>query len=95
MLPLPSIMLGLIISSLLGAAFHLWKGGGPGRLILDLLLGWLGFWFGQFIASRLQINLFNLGSLHLGPALLMGFIFLLVGNWLSGGEPERRPRGRK
>jgi len=90
MITLPSLVLGLIISTLLGALFHLWRDGGPGKLILYLLLGWLGFWFGQFLAVRFNISFASLGNLHLGMALFVGIIFLLIGHWLSLVEPEKR-----
>ncbi|OQY95128.1 MAG: hypothetical protein B6D39_00285 [Anaerolineae bacterium UTCFX2] len=92
MITLPTLVLGLIISTLLGALFHLWRDGGPGKLILYLVLGWLGFWFGQFLAVRFGIAFASVGNLHLGMALLCGIIFLLIGHWLSLVEPENRPK---
>jgi hypothetical protein len=50
---LPSILFGVLLSTLYGAAFHLWRGGGLGRLVLYLVLGWIGFWAGQILASSL------------------------------------------
>lgn len=91
MVTLPALFLGFIISTLIGALFHLWRGGGPGRLILYLMLGWLGFWFGQFLAVRFNISFASVGNLHLGMALIFGAIFLFVGHWLSLVEPEKRP----
>lgn len=94
-MPLPALFLGVIISSLCGAAFHLWKGGGAGTLLLDLVLGWSGFWIGQFLALRFDLDIGNLGSLHLVPALLMALVFLLIGNWLSRLEPEKKTRRKR
>ncbi len=93
-MPLPALLMGVLISSLLGAAFHLWKGGGGGSLLLDLVLGWFGFWFGQFLALRFNLALGTLGSLHLVPAILMGLVFLLIGSWLNRSDLENKTRRR-
>jgi hypothetical protein len=85
----PSILFGLLISSLYGASFHLWRGGGFGRLLLYLVLGWAGFWAGHALASYLDWTFYKLGPLHLGTASITSFVFLLAGHWLSKIEVER------
>jgi hypothetical protein len=80
---LPSIFLGLIVSSLFGAFFHLWRGGGPGRLLLYLLLSWFGFWGGHNLGIRWEWNFLSLGPLHLGTAIFGSVIALAIGYWLS------------
>lgn len=85
----PSILFGLIISLLIGAAFHLWRGGGFGRLVLYLFLGWAGFWAGHFLSSYLGWEFGRLGPLHLGAALAASLVFLVAGHWLSRIEVER------
>ncbi len=92
---IPMLALGLLISTLLGALFHLWRGGGGGRLLLYLLLGWVGFWFGELIARRLGWSILNLGSLHLGPALVVELVFLYAGAWLSPREIVKKPSRRR
>ena len=94
-MPIPAIILGIVVSTLLGAVFHLWRGGGAGRLLLFLVLGWLGFWLGELVAARLDWSVLNLGALHLGPALLVGLIFLFLGSWLASGNTEKRPERRR
>ncbi len=86
----PMLLLGFIVSTLLGALFHIWRGGGAGSLLLYLLLGWIGFWAGHFIASQMGWDFDRLGQLHLGTATLTSAVFLLVGYWLSLVEVERR-----
>jgi hypothetical protein len=80
---LPSFLLGIVISSLYGAIFHLWRGGGLGRLILYIILAWIGFWTGHFVGNALNWTFFSLGPLRLGTATLSTLIFLGVGYWLS------------
>lgn len=77
------LVLGSIFSMLYGGLFHFWRGGGFFRLIFYLILSWVGFWCGHFIASRLGLSFDKLGDLHLGMATLGSFLFLLGGYWLS------------
>ena len=86
----PTLLLGFLISTLYGAAFHLWRGGGVGRLIFYLILAWCGFWAGQLLASQLGLTLWSVGSLHLGIATLFSLLFLAVGYWLSLLDKEKR-----
>jgi hypothetical protein len=92
----PSILLGIILSTLYGSGFHLWRGGNLGRLILYLILGWAGFWIGQALANSLGWNFLSFGPLHLGMATLLSFIFLGLGYWLGkierSGREQSHPR---
>lgn len=87
---LPAFLFGLLIASLLGAAFHLWRDGGLLRLFLYLALAWTGFWAGQYLANLTGWTFASLGSLHLGLAIVTSLLFLLTGHWLSLVEVERR-----
>ncbi len=86
---IPSLLLGVLISTLYAALFHLWRGGHLGRFILYLALSWTGFWLGHLVASLLNFTFDSLGTLHLGAASAGSFLFLLVGYWLSLVEVER------
>jgi hypothetical protein len=83
----PSLLLGILISTLYGTGFHLLRGGNLGKLILYMILGWAGFWIGQALATSMAWEFLSLGPLHLGLATLMSFIFLSLGYWL--GKIER------
>jgi hypothetical protein len=87
---IPAIVLGLILSTLYGAGFHLWKGGSLGRMALYLILGWVGFWAGQLLASLLGWSFDRVGGLHVGVASVSSLLFLGVGYWLSLVEVERK-----
>ena len=81
---IPGLLFGFITSSLYGALFHLWRGGGAGRLLLYLILSWIGFWAGHFIGFKLNWALFlRIGPLYFGTATLGSFLLLLFGHWLS------------
>ncbi|MBT3188619.1 MAG: hypothetical protein HN736_06950 [Anaerolineae bacterium] len=80
---IPSILLAFLIASFLGAFYHLWRGGGPKRILFNLLLAWAGFLGGHFLAQWQNWYIYPLGALNLGFALLGAAIFLLVGDWLG------------
>jgi hypothetical protein len=80
---IPALIIGLILSTLYGAVFHLWRGGGAGRLLLYLILSWIGFWAGHFLGEALGWNFFGLGALNAGMATLGSLLFLGIGYWLS------------
>ncbi len=85
---IPSVIIGILISSLFGTVFHLWLGGGAGNMLLYLFLSWFGFWIGHGVASLLGWHFLSFGPLNLGLATLMSVIFLMVGHWLSLVEVE-------
>jgi len=87
---LPAFIFGIILSTFYGAAFHFWKGGGPGRLLLYLILGWAGFWTGHLVAGLLKWSFDSLGALHFGSATVGAGLFLTIGYWLSLVEVERK-----
>lgn len=80
---LPSLFLAFIISSLLGSLFHLWRGGNPKRIFFYLVLAWLGFFGGHFLAVWQGWALFPIGTLNAGIAIIGALIFLFVGDWLG------------
>jgi len=86
---LPAFLFGIFLSTLYGVVFHLFRGGGLGRLTLYIILAWVGFWIGQLAASFFDINLLNVGPLHLGIATITSWIFLGVGHWLSRVETDK------
>jgi hypothetical protein len=83
---IPTLIFGVVISSLLAAAFHLLCGGNLGRLLFYLVISWVGFWTGHFIGAYFNIGPGKLGSLYLGSALIFCLIFLLIGSWLGISE---------
>ncbi|NJD59660.1 MAG: hypothetical protein C3F13_10635 [Anaerolineales bacterium] len=88
----PTLLLGLIISTLYGALFHLWRGGNAGRLLLYLLLSWVGFWVGQILGNLINLSFDIIGQLHIGMATVGSLIFLGIGYWLSLVQSEPKVR---
>jgi uncharacterized membrane protein len=89
---LPALILGLVIASLYGALYHLVRDGGFWRLVLYLILSWLGFAAGHFLATWLGWVFLPIGDLNLGAAMTGGLVFLGVGDWLSRIEIKRQSK---
>ena len=87
---LPAILFGILISTLYGAAFHLWRGGSLGRLILYLILAWAGFWTGQVVGNYFGWTIGAIGPIYLGSATIFSIIFLSLGYWLSLVQVQRK-----
>jgi len=86
----PSFILGILIASILGCAFHFWRGGKLGKLILFNIFAWLGFWAGHLFGQLMDWHFLMLGPLNLGIAILFTLIFLFFGNWLSQFQVETK-----
>lgn len=80
---LPALLFGFLVSTLMGAAFHLWKDGGFGRLLLYLILAWVGFWAGHILANQLGWTFGSIGPLRFGMAVLLCAATIYGGYWLS------------
>ena len=85
----PAFILGFIISTLPGALFHVWKGGGLGQLILYIVLGWIGFWGGVLLGSLSGLAFWRIGPLNVGMGLLGSIALLGVGYSLSSIQKEQ------
>lgn len=90
-MPIQTIVFGIILSSLYGIVFHLWKGGRPWRLLVFLLISWIGFWGGHFLGVKIGIVFLGVGSLNTGFATLMSLFALGLGYWLIFGRLEAAP----
>ena len=80
---IPAIFFGVLVSTFIGAAFHLIKNGGLGRLILYILLAWIGFWGGHGLGQSMNLTFFSVGPLRFGAAVVGSLLVVLVGYWLS------------
>jgi hypothetical protein len=87
---IPALILGAVLATLYGALFHLWRGGGAGRLALYLILAWIGFWAGHLLGATLQWGFLKVGALHVGTATVVSVLFLLAGYWLSPVKAENK-----
>ena len=79
----PALIYGSLIAILLGSAFHLWKGGNLGRIILYALFSLIGFWAGHFVGNWLDISFWEAGPIRMGSAVVGSIVVLLMVHWLS------------
>jgi hypothetical protein len=82
----PALIFGILLSSAYGTAFHFWKGGSLKRLLLYVVLAWVGFWAGHVLGTVLKWTFAAVGPINAGMATLVSAIFLFVGEWLSRVE---------
>ncbi|NPV56738.1 MAG: hypothetical protein HPY76_08720 [Anaerolineae bacterium] len=80
---IPALLFGFLLATLIAAMFHLWKGGGIVKLVLYVIMSWVGFWIGHYFSERLGWLFLDLGPLHLGLAILGSVLMLFFGYWLG------------
>lgn len=84
----PAILLGFVGATLLGALYHLWRGGGPVRIIFYLLMAWFGFAAGTYVAHLRGWVLWVIGQVDVGFGALGALLMLALGDWLTLGIRE-------
>jgi hypothetical protein len=86
----PAIFFGIVLSSAYGTAFHFWKGGSLNKLILYIVLAWLGFWIGHILGGLIGWSFASVGPINTGMATLGSLAFLVTGDWLGRVEVVRK-----
>lgn len=79
---LPPLLLGICFWLLYVALLHLWRGRSFHDLIMMLVMGGIGFGFGQVIGSFTAATFLRIGELHLleaslGAWLLLGIVGII------------------
>jgi hypothetical protein len=79
---IPSILLGFVIATLIGALFFVFRPSGSyRRLFLSIMIAWIGFAAGHFAAELAGFRIWMGGAINLGGAIvgcLLGLILLQV-----------------
>jgi hypothetical protein len=86
----PAILFGIVLSTAYGTAFHFWKGGSLNKLLLYVILAWLGFWIGHIVGGLIGWSFAAVGPINAGLATVGSAIFLFVGEWLGRVEVIRK-----
>ncbi len=89
----PTFLFGSLAALLTGAMFHLVFGGDFKKLILYLVLAWVGFWAGSYFSKTLDWNIFPIGTLNIVMSEIGSILFLLIGLWLSSENQSRKEKG--
>ena len=87
-----SFILGIVIATIFGSAFHFWRGGGLKWLLLFNTFAWIGFWLGHLIGNAANIRFIEVGPINLGPAIIGTLVVLFLGYWLSMASTEERKK---
>jgi len=87
---IPALLFGLVLSTAYGTAFHFWRAGSLKRLFLYIILAWAGFWAGHFLGALIGWHFASIGPINGGLATVGSILFLLVGDWLSRVQVERK-----
>ena len=81
----PNFVFGMVIATLLGVLFHLWRDGGLGKLLFYILVSWFGFAVGQVVGGWMNVQFLSIGALHLATAV-PGSVCDLVDRSLVGAD---------
>jgi hypothetical protein len=84
-----SIILSFVLASLMGAGFHLLRGGSFRRLGLHLLAANLSFFLGHGLSELIHWQFLRVGAINLFPSALATTIGLILTTALAGEEPEK------
>jgi hypothetical protein len=87
---LPAFLFASLIALLYGTLYHFVRGGNGWRLLLYLGTSVLGFMAGQWVGALQQWYLMLLGSINVGMGTLGSVLFLVVSEWLSRVEANRK-----
>jgi hypothetical protein len=79
-MPLPAILFGAVLSTLYGALFHFLRGGSSGKLLVDLILAWTGFWAGHLLGWYMGWTFAAVGVLNAGIGTVVSAALLLLGD---------------
>ena len=79
----PTLLFALLISTLCGVLYHIFRGGSGWWLLYYLGLSTLGFIAGEWIHAWRGWNFFMFGALDIGLGVIGSLAFLAVGDWLS------------
>ncbi|MCB0165682.1 MAG: hypothetical protein KDI79_15735 [Anaerolineae bacterium] len=79
----PFVLLGLLLGSLYGTIFHLWRGKSLRDFLIYLVAGIIGFGAGQGLGMALGFNMWLVGPLHVVEATVMSWASLFLIQWLK------------
>lgn len=87
-LTLPTFIFGSMVAWLIGAMVHLIAGGKLVRLVFSMAFAWIGFWAGNSLAVRFELDILHFGQVIYGLSVPFAIVFSLFGYWLSGENKE-------
>ena len=89
-----SYLFGCILATLLVALFLLWRDGCILRLLLYLVLAWIGFSIGHWASGSVGFNFMSVGPVNLGGGIIGSAVFLFLGHWVGQMESDLSSRNK-
>ncbi|NOZ27146.1 MAG: hypothetical protein GXP39_03710 [Chloroflexi bacterium] len=74
----PAWVLGFLIASLYGTAFHIWRGESLQDLSRFLIAAWIGFGLAQWGSYLADLMLVRIGQLDIASATLGAWLALFI-----------------
>ncbi len=82
-MPLPTIIYGILLSTLEAAVYHLVRGGNSARFAIFLVLSWIGFWIGDSLGWYMGWTFMSIGLLNAGMGTCVSILLMLLGDLVS------------
>jgi hypothetical protein len=82
-MPIPTIIFGILLSTLYGGLYHLVRGGRTRKLLFYLVLSWAGFWLGDTLGWLLNWTFASAGIMNAGMGTLLAFVFMGIGELVT------------
>lgn len=79
----PYLLLSLLLGTIYGTLFYLWRGKNFRDLLIFLLAGVVGFFLGQGAGNLLGFNVGLIGPLHVIETTVVSLATLLLVQWLK------------
>ncbi len=79
----PNLFIGILVSALMAALFHLWKNGGPGKLFIYVIFAFLGYLIFSALFRLLEITVFQIGPYDPGAGVIGCVVLLFFSHWLT------------
>ncbi len=85
----PNLFIGVIASALMASLFHLWKNGGPGKLIIYLIFAFLGYLLFSALFALTEVDVFKIGPYDPGAGVIGSIVLLFFSHWLTKTKKNR------
>lgn len=81
------MVLGFLLATAYGAGFHTLLGGPARRILVYVIASWIGFGAGHFLGDFLNLDILDLGAVHLLSASVGAWIALVL-SWLLARDED-------